>query len=122
MGMIGAAGAVAAATIALAPATAAAAPAPQPPALDVTPLCRAVAQKTAPVDGYFRICMEREERAREELRAQWIQFDPRDRSHCLQLSRLGGLASYVDLLTCLELARDARNLRQRNAGTLGQGE
>jgi hypothetical protein len=116
--MIRAAAAATAATLALSPA-AAAAPS-RVPTFNVAPLCRGVAEKAAPIGDYFRICMEREERARAELVRQWMQFDRRDRSHCVQLSRLGGPPSYVDLLTCLELARDARNLKQRNAGTVGR--
>jgi hypothetical protein len=50
------------------------------------------------------------------------EFTSGDKSHCLGLSSLRGVPTYTELLTCLELARDARNLRDTNKRrTTGQG-
>jgi hypothetical protein len=38
-----------------------------------------------------------------------------DRSYCTQLASLGGVPSYVELLTCLDLEQVARRLREAEA-------
>jgi hypothetical protein len=48
------------------------------------------------------------------------QFTSADKSHCLRLATLGGEPSYADLLTCLELERDARNLREKEGNAAGR--
>ena len=42
----------------------------------------------------------------------WATYPPRDRDHCERLATLGGMAmaSYVEMLTCLEIARDTKTL------------
>ena len=55
--------------------------------------------------------MRDEENARAKLAGEWESFRPADRTSCTELARLGGgLQSYVELLTCLEMAKDARGL------------
>jgi hypothetical protein len=82
------------------------------PTINVEPHCRTVARNAAPV-GDVESCLRVEEEARVQLVAQWDQFAPADKDHCLRLSRLGVEPTYTELLTCLELARDARILRQQ---------
>ncbi len=65
--------------------------------------------------------LHRREGARDQLVRQWQQFVADDKSHCLSLSSAGGKPTYTELLTCLELHRDARNLRQKERATTGQG-
>ena len=56
-------------------------------------------------------CMREEENARAKLATEWTTFAPADRTSCTQLARLGGgLQSYVELLTCLEMAKIAKGL------------
>ena len=57
--------------------------------------------------------------ARDRLAREWPSFAQGDKSHCLELSRLGE-PTYTELLTCLELAREARNLRERDRSTTGE--
>jgi hypothetical protein len=93
------------------------------PALKVESHCRAVAQKSGWPDDLV-ICRRQEQEAHNQLVRQWGQFAAADKSHCLRLSTLGGEPTYTELLTCLELQRDARNLRQREKtkpSTIGQG-
>jgi hypothetical protein len=80
------------------------------PDLNVEPSCRDAANRAAPV-GTFDACMRKEREARVQLAGEWAKFTSGDKSHCLGLSSLGGMPTYTELLTCLELARDARNLR-----------
>ena len=86
----------------------------QPPDLDVHASCRAVEPRSAP--GTSReVCQRSEREASSRLTREWKDFRPADRRYCMGLSTLGGLPSYVELLTCLELARDARALHNKAA-------
>lgn len=80
------------------------------PNFNVEPHCREVAAMAAPV-GDPAICLRQENDARDALARQWAQFPPDDQALCLRRATLGGVPSYVALLTCLELERDARALR-----------
>ena len=57
----------------------------------------------------FDRCLQDEAAALEQLKANWAQFAGVDKSTCLSAATVGGLASYVELLTCLEMAREANN-------------
>ena len=54
-------------------------------------------------------CSHDEAEALQKLQAEWPQFVDADRSSCLAEATVGGFASYVDFLICLEMARDVRN-------------
>jgi hypothetical protein len=62
----------------------------------------------------------KEREAREQLVKQWSQFSAADRAYCQELHKVGGDTTYTELLTCLELQRDARNLREKERGTVGR--
>ena len=56
-------------------------------------------------------CMRAEQTARQQLTAQWETFPHGDRAQCTALARLGPvLQSYVELITCLQMDKDARAL------------
>ncbi len=81
------------------------------PKLNVEPSCRATAgalirQKHRDTSA----CMQDERQARTKLKKQWSTFTRAEREHCRQLTTLGGPPSYVELLTCLQLAKAARKL------------
>lgn len=81
------------------------------PTLDVATLCRAEA-KAAP--ALAEPCMSDQKRARDDLVRQWSQFPSSDRTSCLQVvNTVPGMQSYIELLTCLEMKRDARALPKR---------
>ena len=77
------------------------------PKLDVMPSCRA-ASSVPP--GTLQSCLKDENNARDILAGTWAQFARGDRETCSRSNSIGGLSSYVSLLTCLQMARDARNL------------
>ena len=77
------------------------------PKLDVMPSCRA-ASSVPPAN--LQSCLKDEENARALLAGRWTQFAAGDRATCSRQNSIGGLSSYVVLLTCLETARDARKL------------
>jgi hypothetical protein len=77
------------------------------PKLDVMPSCRAA---SAVPPANLQSCLKDEENARTLLAGQWAKFAAGDRATCTRQNAIGGLSSYVMLLTCLETARDARKL------------
>lgn len=77
------------------------------PRFNVQPSCRGAASLTP---ASFDNCLRDEETARTALAASWSQFNAGDRTRCSQETETGGSPSYVELLTCLQMARDARKL------------
>jgi hypothetical protein len=54
----------------------------------------------------FDRCLQDETAALSELKMEWAQFSGTDQKTCMAATTTGGFASYVELLTCLEMARD----------------
>ena len=79
------------------------------PNLEFAQGCRDSARGDA---NFLAICMRDEQQARQKLSAEWETFPHADRTQCTALARLGGggLQSYVELITCLEMAKEARAL------------
>ena len=78
------------------------------PHLEFAPGCRNTARDDANV---LNTCMRDEQRARQKLSTEWETFPHGDRTQCTALVKLGGgLQSYVELITCLEMAKEARAL------------
>ena len=78
------------------------------PTLKVEPSCRA-----AGIDGMItgrtsESCLNDEKSAREDLTKAWSSFSADDKNHCLSMVSTGGGPSYVELLSCLEMSRDAK--------------
>ena len=78
------------------------------PTLKVEPSCRA-----AGIDGMItgrtsESCLNDEKSAREDLTKTWSSFSADDKNHCLSMVSTGGGPSYVELLSCLEMSRDAK--------------
>jgi hypothetical protein len=55
-------------------------------------------------------CVTDEQQALSQLQTQWSQFPGSDKSQCTEEANIGGTPSYVDLLTCLQDAKLARQL------------
>ena len=72
------------------------------PKFDIVRECRFEGGSTVEFDR----CSQDEAAALEQLKANWAQFAGVDKSTCLSAATIGGFASYVELLTCLEMARD----------------
>ena len=54
-------------------------------------------------------CSRDEAAARRQLHEAWSQYVTGDRRTCTAETTIGGFASYVELLTCLEMERDAKS-------------
>src|SRR4029077_1424394 len=82
------------------------------PQLDVEPVCRGIAEqggvtfRDPAVAQETKNCIESEQVVREQVVKQWSSFSADDRTHCVNETTMGGLSSYTELLTCLEMARD----------------
>ena len=92
-----------------------------PPTLAFEPSCREAARADPLKQVTAESCMKQENEAREEATKTWTTFSATDRMHCLSLTNIGGMPSYVELITCLQMSRDARLLRQQRPGTEGLG-
>lgn len=79
-----------------------------PPTFDVEKTCRSPgraevqvqASKQDSEDG----CLRSERAAHEELKKRWGEFTPAAKLQCSKQSQAGGFPSYVETVTCLELA------------------
>jgi hypothetical protein len=98
------------------------------PSFNVEPSCKSsAARSTVPVGSTVNtaeICMRKESEARDQMTKEWDQFAAADKSYCVPLSTQGGTPTYTELLTCLELAREARNLKDKDlleSSTTGMG-
>ena len=80
------------------------------PTFDVRKSCHADVQ-AYPGGGSAADCLEDEQKAREVLVSQWTQFEPKSRTSCVQMvNDIAGTQSYVELLSCLQNAKDAKTL------------
>ena len=77
------------------------------PTYDVRATCRGEAQDVA--TSRTTACVTQEQKARETLVSQWGQFAPESRTTCIQ-AQAGFSPSYVELLTCLQIAREVKGL------------
>jgi hypothetical protein len=86
------------------------------PTLNVEQVCEGIAQQGGvtfhdpQIGQEKKDCLDSEKQIRDELVKQWSSFSAADRSACTSESVMGGDSSYTELLTCLEMARDVRNL------------
>jgi hypothetical protein len=85
------------------------------PVLDVEAVCRGIAQSTTAgerggPDLSLAECVKSEQATRERLAKQWSTFAPVDKANRVGEATSGPLPSYTDLVSCLEMARDARKL------------
>jgi hypothetical protein len=89
------------------------------PRFNLEPVCRGIAQQgglalepNKSVRQDFKSCVKSEMTIRDQLVKQWPAFRASDKANCIGEANAGGFPSYSDLLTCLQMARDARKLGQ----------
>ena len=75
------------------------------PTFDMVRECRFEAGSMVDFDR----CSRDEAAALEQLKHEWARFVDTDKKTCVGETTTGGFASYVELLTCLEMARDVVN-------------
>jgi hypothetical protein len=80
------------------------------PTFDVRKSCKADVQAYQG-SGTATGCMADEQNARQVLVSQWTQFGAESRTRCMRMvSDSAGSQSYVELLTCLQMAKDVKSL------------
>ena len=72
------------------------------PTFDIVKECRYEGGSAANVER----CSQDETAALWQLKMEWVQFVGADKRSCVETTQTGGFASYVELLTCLQMARD----------------
>ena len=72
------------------------------PQFDIVRECRFEGDSIASFDR----CSKDEAAALSELKTNWAKFGSVARKTCITATTVGGFTSYVELLTCLEMARD----------------
>ena len=78
-----------------------------PPKLDIGPTCSAAAPY-AVADGRNReACLADEHAAESTLAQTWSKYNAADKTQCIATVHMGGPPSYVELLSCIEVLRDA---------------
>lgn len=87
------------------------------PRFNIEPLCRGIARQggldlepNKTVQQDLDSCLKSEMAVRDQLAQQWATFRSADKTNCIAGSSAGGLPSYSGLLTCLQMARDAKKL------------
>ena len=87
------------------------------PSFNLEPVCRGIAQQggldlepNKSVRQDLRSCIKSEMAIRGKLVKRWSTFRASDKANCIGESTAGGLPSYTDLLTCLQMARDASKM------------
>ena len=81
------------------------------PVYNVRPECK-FSQSIIPSPESEKTCLREEQDARTKLEKNWANYADDDRAECIGESSSAGSPSYVDLLTCLEMTKDARALER----------
>lgn len=89
----------------------------QYPTLNTAPVCHGIVEQSDLEAGLrqtnFDQCMQAEQANREAMIKEWSTFNSSDKTHCVAESTMGGESSYTELITCLEMARDVRQLHSQ---------
>jgi hypothetical protein len=82
-----------------------------PPVLQVGPSCEAAGRGAVVLGRNKEACLADENAALDTLKQNWSKYAAVDKTLCLGMVTTGGPASYVELLSCLEINRDARDIQ-----------
>ena len=86
-----------------------------PPTLNVDPSCVAAGIGAVVLGRDKKACLGDETTAQDTLKQNWSKYAAGDKSDCIGMVTTGGPASYVELLSCVEILRDARNIHNADA-------
>jgi hypothetical protein len=81
------------------------------PILKVGPSCEAAGRGSVVLGRNKEACLADETTAQQSLKKGWSTYSAEDKQQCIGMAKSGGPASYVELLSCLELRRDAHNIK-----------
>ena len=95
----------------------------QLPHLNVDPVCRGIARHAGSPgerggpDLSYRSCVANQLQVRKHLAPQWSGFSRAARANCIASTTAGGLPSYTELLTCLQIGQAATHMRASTGRT-----
>jgi hypothetical protein len=84
------------------------------PKLDIEKTCRRAQPLSAGEKSAFQSCMNDETEAQKELIKTWSTFKPGAQATCVEETKIGGAPSYVELVTCLQLDKQAAEAAREN--------
>lgn len=87
-----------------------------PPRLEVTASCEAAARGALSAGRDRAACLADEHAAEAVVVKNWPKYDADNKTQCVGNVTTGGPASYVELLSCLEVMRDAKEMRAADDG------
>ncbi|MGI8525499.1 MAG: hypothetical protein ACR2K5_04870 [Pseudolabrys sp.] len=87
------------------------------PQFEVDLACRPVNVGLTP-NRTVEACRNDENRAKTELSGKWAQYPAPRRAECEQMVRMGGPPSYVELVTCLDLAQQSKDASKVNGAAV----
>jgi hypothetical protein len=90
-------------------------PAGGPPTLQVGSSCEAAARGSVVLGRDKKACLADETTTQDTLKQNWSKYAASDKNECVGMVKTGGPPSYVELLSCVEILRDARNIRNGDA-------
>jgi hypothetical protein len=82
-----------------------------PPVLQVVTSCEAAGRGAVVLGRNKEACLADETAAQDTLKQNWAKYAANDKTQCVGMTKTGGPASYVELLSCLEIMRDARQIQ-----------
>jgi hypothetical protein len=83
-----------------------------PPKFDLAPTCNAAVRFAIVAGRDKEACLDDEHTAESTLAQNWSKYNAVDKTQCIGNVKTGGPASYVELLSCLEIMRDAKQIRE----------
>ena len=81
-----------------------------PPQLNVSQSCQAAARGSVVAGRNDEACLADERTSQDQITKNWSQYAAADKTLCIGMNETGGPPSYVELQSCLEILRDARNI------------
>jgi hypothetical protein len=84
------------------------------PKLNVSQSCKAAARGAISIGRDQEACMGDERAAEESLTKNWSQYSAVHKTQCVGMTTQGG-PSYVELISCLEIMRDAALINKSDA-------
>jgi len=80
--------------------------------INIDKICQAAAGVTvkSPVEQDFKICLDSEQKAREQIIKDHATYSAADKKKCIRTDVY--LPSYLEWLTCLEMERHVREMKQ----------
>lgn len=76
-----------------------------PPRFDIEKACAGLTAANSGIARPQQSCREDENKARVTLDGSWASYPAAERNRCVEAAGLVGAPSYVQVLTCLQLAK-----------------